>query len=491
MAQNLIHGIGESLSAAVKASKKTRAPRCVYGHKDAADSELQILIPKECQWWDYYVNNYLMFEDSFMRAKFRNRFRLPYANYLDLLQWIRDDTRFARWCGEKVNRKTSSPIELLVLGSLRYLGRGWTFDDIEEQTAISREVHRTFFHVFIEFCSTSLYSRFVLTPVHLPEARLNMREYEVAGFPGCVGSTDCTHVTTERCEYRLKNNHLGAKSSHTTRTFNLTCNHRRRIIHSTHGGPGCWNDQTMVCLDQFISGIRDGLLLQDNDFELLDYDRLGNVISVKYKGVYVIVDNGYLQWLCTVPPFTVTSDMDEIRWSKWLESMRKDVECTFGILKGRWRILKSGIRIEGVGAVDKVWLTCCALHNWLLEIDGLNAEWSEISIPGSDWEGELGDCDFEGINVRVPWSLARLSQRLDPRTLDLSGMGPGIDVSEQRMQPDQDNDTNPVGVNGVKLVKGMSLKVFRRKLVNHFKILFARNEIKWPTRRPINQMPHT
>ena len=491
MAQNLIHGIGESLSAAVKATKKTRAPRCVYGRKDAADSELQILKPKECQWWDYYVNNYLMFEDSFMRAKFRNRFRLPYANYLDLLQWIRDDSRFARWCGEKVNRKMSSPIELLVLGSLRYLGRGWTFDDIEEQTAISREVHRTFFHVFIEFCSTSLYSRFVLTPVHLPEARSNMREYEVAGFPGCVGSTDCTHVTTERCEYRLKNNHLGAKSSHTTRTFNLTCNHRRRIIHSTHGGPGRWNDQTMVRLDQFISGIRDGLLLQDNDFKLLDYDRLGNVISVKYKGVYVIVDNGYLQWSCTVPPFTVTSDMDEIRWSKWLESMRKDVECTFGILKGRWRILKSGIRIEGVDAVDKVWLTCCALHNWLLEIDGLNAEWSEISIPGSDWEGELGDCDFEGINVRVPWSLARLSQRLDPRTLDLSGMGPGIDVSEQRMQPDQDNDTNPVGVNGVKLVKGMSLKVFRRKLVNHFKILFARNEIKWPTRRPINQMPQT
>jgi hypothetical protein len=145
----------------------------------------------------------------------------------------------------------------------------------------------------------------------------------------------------------------------------------------------------MVRLDQFISGVRDGYLLQDNDFELLDYDLLGNVISVKYKGkgVYVIIGNGYLQWSCTAPPFTVTSDMDEIRWSKLLESMRKDVECTFGILKGRWRILKSGIRHQGVDAVDKIWLTCCVLHNWLLEIDGLNAKWSEISIPGSDWEG--------------------------------------------------------------------------------------------------------
>jgi hypothetical protein len=109
-----------------------------------------------------------------MRTKFRVRFRIPYSNYLELLQWIRDDTRFARWCGAKVNNKMSSPIELLVLGSLRYLGRRWTFDDIEEQTAISREVHRSFFHAFIDYCSTSLYSRFVLTPVHLPEARSNM-----------------------------------------------------------------------------------------------------------------------------------------------------------------------------------------------------------------------------------------------------------------------------------------------------------------------------
>jgi hypothetical protein len=195
--------------------------------------------------------------------------------------WIGDNTRFARWCGLKSKNKMSSQIELLVLGPLSYLGRRWTFDDIEEQTAISKEVHRLFFHTFINICSKTLYSWFVLTPLHLPEARSNMQEFEVAGFPGCVVSTDCTHITTERCEFRLKNNHLGAKSSHTIRTYNLACNHRRRILHSTHGGPGRWNDQTVVCLDKFIFGVHDGCLLQYNDFELLDHDRLGNAISVK------------------------------------------------------------------------------------------------------------------------------------------------------------------------------------------------------------------
>ena len=88
----------------------------------------------------------------------------------------------------------------------------------------------------------------------------------------------------------------------------------------------------MISLDKFISGVCDSIHSQENDFELLDFNRLGKVISVKYKGVYVIVDNGYLQWSCTVSPFTITIDMDEICWSKWLESMQKDVECTFGIL---------------------------------------------------------------------------------------------------------------------------------------------------------------
>jgi hypothetical protein len=73
-----------------------------------------------------------MLEDSSMRAKFRVRFRMPYFNYLELLQWIGDNTRFARWCGVKSNNKMSSPTELLLLGLLCYLGRGWTFDDIEE-----------------------------------------------------------------------------------------------------------------------------------------------------------------------------------------------------------------------------------------------------------------------------------------------------------------------------------------------------------------------
>ncbi len=60
----------------------------------------------------------------------------------------------------------------------------------------------------------------------------------------------------------------------------------------------------MVRLDCYISGIWDGTILKDLECELLAYDNEGEIIAVKYQGVYVIVDNGYIAWSCTVPPYT-------------------------------------------------------------------------------------------------------------------------------------------------------------------------------------------
>ena len=88
-----------------------------------------------------------------------------------------------------------------------------------------------------------------------------------------------------------------------------------------------------------------------------------------------MVDNGQLKWSCTVPPVKDADTFQAIRFSEWLESMRKDVECTFGILKQRFTILRNGIRLDKIKFCDEIWLTCCALHNILLKIDGYDTNW--------------------------------------------------------------------------------------------------------------------
>ena len=102
------------------------------------------------------------------------------------------------------------------------------------------------------------------------------------------------------------------------RTYNATVNHLREILGTTSGHPGSYNDKTTILYNEFIMDIKSGAILDDYEFELLER-RDGKVIAVKYRGVWVVVDNGYHNWSVTVPPFTNSNRYDEIRWSEWIE----------------------------------------------------------------------------------------------------------------------------------------------------------------------------
>ena len=90
---------------------------------------------------------------------------------------IRKHLDFKRWSKNKsirVRRVRKYPVGLLLLGSLRYIGRGWTFDDLEEATGISQEVHRKFFHTFITFGNKVLYPRHIIYPKTAARGKMHM-----------------------------------------------------------------------------------------------------------------------------------------------------------------------------------------------------------------------------------------------------------------------------------------------------------------------------
>ena len=79
-------------------------------------------------------------------------------------------------------------------------------------------------------------------------------------------------------------------------------------------------------------------------------------MKVKCQGAWLLVDNGYLNWGITTPPMKNTLRITDTRSSEWLESMRKDVECAFGILKGSLRMLKDEVRCYGIKISDNIWM---------------------------------------------------------------------------------------------------------------------------------------
>ena len=515
----------------MRTGKKTRVARSRW-YTDPVTRVKRKKTPKMSVWWEDYIQDPQP-DNKHWTKEFRRNFRLPYASYVMLLDMISSeasDGLFDRWIkayerkNNKKNKKVS-PIELLLLGSLRYLGRGWTFDDMKDVTYISRDVHRKFFHQFVKFGAKVLYPMYVSAPRAVEELRKCEREYNIAGFPGCIGSTDATHIPLEKVCMSMRQAHLGHKSKVTMRTYNLTCNHRRKILHTTEGHPARWNDKTLIRFDNFMSELRDGALNEKFDFELrtrqgMTIDDDGEDRTLKLRGAYVIVDNGYLEWSTTVPPLKASCNRSELRFSQWLESMRKDVECTFGILKGRWRILKSGIRLYNTEIADNIWLTCCALHNMLLDVDGLSKSWN--NGVRSRWELERGEFGAEDI----PFAIHRLvdptgTEEFRLRQYDRSRFGyqrPPTQVSDneeedndggdERSENDDDNrsshqrddrgrnrrigrnHSNATASSRIRrgriesgtAVNELNFFQFRSLLIDNFNIRFHENNVQWPRR---------
>ena len=108
------------------------------------------------------------------------------------------------------------------------------------------------------------FDKHVRTPTAIEELASHLTEFQMADMAEPLASSDVTHIIHEICAWHLHRSHKEGKSKHPTRTYNLTVNHRRRILGSTRGHAGSWNGKTAVLFDTFIKTIKRGDILQDN-----------------------------------------------------------------------------------------------------------------------------------------------------------------------------------------------------------------------------------
>lgn len=297
---------------------------------------------------------------------FRRRFRVTKAIFKKIVDQANTHSDFARWHDGKTDvfGRPCTPLSLLILGALRILGRGVSFDDVAEYIGVSEAVVAAFFYIFVRHWSTVQYALFVRMPMTEEELRTCEREYAMGGLNGCIGSADVCHVAWNCCRVSLFNSAKG-KEGFPTLAFQVIVNHRRRILHSTDGFLGSINDKTIASHDEMMMAMRTGSHAA-RSFKFSLFDAHGTAHD--HTGAWLLVDNGYHKWSILMNPIWSPSRAAQKEWSANVESFRKDVECTFGILKGRWQILKVGLRMHDPAVISQVWKTCCALHNMLLTV---------------------------------------------------------------------------------------------------------------------------
>lgn len=168
-----------------------------------------------------------------------------------------------------------------------------------------------------------------------------------------------------------------------TLAFQVVVSHSRFIMHVSKHFYGTWNDKQITVNDTFPVEVWQGERFTQVRYTMLN--KQGE--PVIYQGVWLAVDGGYQKVACFINPMHNRFGFSEVVFSEWLESVRKDVECTFGILKIRFRFLRNPVIYQDAMTIENAFKTAAMLHNMLLQYDGLNVfHWDNI-----DPDGELGE----------------------------------------------------------------------------------------------------
>ena len=278
-------------------------------------------------WWQDLQNPAIRDPTTEEGKEFRRLHRVPYPVFIDLIEKCKRYNLF----GANEYHRNCIPVEIKLMAVLRILlrvARGHDDLTIKNMSKIGKSTVHNIFKSFVERFVKQFHGKWINRRPSPDELAKIMETYRKLGFPGAIGSVDCTHVGWRRCPYSLANLARGKEDSCTV-AFECVVDHRRYIWSCSKGFLGSHNDQNLADADRYMEELRKGDIFADIEFEIFDEEG----IKRKVTGVYLICDNGYKKHPHLICPYIYRSVKEQVYFSEYLESVRKDVECTFGILK--------------------------------------------------------------------------------------------------------------------------------------------------------------
>jgi hypothetical protein len=294
--------------------------------------------------------------------EFRSLFRMPLSKVEELTDIFISRGYIEVHRSLKFREEFREHAELLVMSALYCLGNGKPFRQCRSMCNISVSEIRLFFFDFLA-AMVDMKDEYEFLPRNVAELRRMSKYYNDVGLPGCCGSMDVVHVKWSSCPTGDHNRAKG-KAGYPTLAFQCITAYNRRVIGIYGPQFGTRNDKEIVKVDPNAYRIRHGWY-KDVLWKYYTYD--GRV--EKERGAYLICDNGYHRWPNSIPPYANADSASlEGYFSTNLESIRKDVECTFCILKKRWRVLNDGFYYRDINTCEKIFVTCCCLNNFLVDL---------------------------------------------------------------------------------------------------------------------------
>ncbi|XP_048568886.1 uncharacterized protein LOC125549535 [Triticum urartu] len=256
---------------------------------------------------------------------------------------------------DALNREGLSPLQKC-MAAIRQLAYGTPADSLDEYLKIGETTAVDCLKNFVQGVIDTYAAEYLRSPNTEDTERL-LCIGEGRGFPGMLGSLDCMHWRWEKCPIAWKGQFTRGDKGWPSLILEAVASRDLRIWHAYFGIAGSNNDINVLNQSPLFIKQLKGQAPRVNFF----------VNDKEYQHGYYLVDGIYLEWAAFVKTISMPQTEKHKLFAAHQEGARKDVERAFGVLQGRFSILRHPARLYDRGDIQKVMIACIILHNMVVE----------------------------------------------------------------------------------------------------------------------------
>ena len=332
------------------------------------------VFPRQHLDWDVIQNGIWQQEPSLLDRKWIQYYRMPYGRYLDLVEELtpyiqREDTNY---------RKAIAPNKAVAAALFR-LSRGHQDADVADRFGMGKKTVSYYTKVVCTALSGPLYSNYISIPEG-ERLRSTLDSFRtICKIPNLAGAIDGSHIKLSR-----KPRQVAVPSDYWNRHdfFSVllqgVCDANKIFWDVCVRAPGGTHDATHLRDSSLWEKLKGGV-------EILQVPAL--TINGSLVKPYIVGDSAYPISGQLLKPFNAKArgTADQNAFDKELRKGRVKIENAFGMLKGRWQILRN-LNVQVSAAADVV-LACCVLHN-ICTAAGIESPETDDPHP-NDEEGDV------------------------------------------------------------------------------------------------------
>ncbi|GKC70033.1 ALP1-like protein [Tanacetum coccineum] len=241
--------------------------------------------------------------------------------------------------------------------AIRQLAYSVTPDSLDEYLQMGSYTARDCLD-FFTMCVIELFMpKYLRKPDSNDIQKLYTTHNNIHGFPGMLGSIDCMQWECRNCPKAWHGKFGRGDKKYSTIFLEAVATYDLWIWHAFFGVAGANNDFTVL----------NNSPLFDDLLDSIDPVAPFECNGITFEKGYYLADDIYPQWASFVKSFTVASSEKNVLYKRKQEGARKDIERTFGVLQGRWRIISQPACAWTINKLRRVMHTCIILHNMILE----------------------------------------------------------------------------------------------------------------------------